>query len=59
MSKHKFYDEIVAWAEGKEIEWRFNSVATMGGWESVLSESPRWDDPRCEYRIKPSPKEPQ
>ena len=53
MKPHKWAKEIKAWADGAEIEWRFNSVATMGEWESVLSESPRWDDPRCEYRIKP------
>lgn len=59
--RHKWADVIVAWSEGAEIEWRFNSVATggCGDWENVLSENPVWHDPRVEYRIKPQPKESQ
>ena len=61
MKPHKWAKEIKAWADGAEIEWRFNSVALdrIGEWESCLSDTPMWHDPRCEYRIKPQPKEPQ
>lgn len=60
MSKpHKWAKEIKAWADGAEIEWRFNSTTHVGEWEDVLSENPIWHDPRCEYRIKPQPKESQ
>ena len=61
MKPHKWAKEIKAWADGAEIEWRFNSVATggCGFWENVLSENPVWHDPRVDYRIKPQPKEPQ
>lgn len=51
MAKHKHYDCIVAWAEGKQIQ--FNNG---GGWEdcpihALLS----WDN-HTEFRVKPEPK---
>lgn len=48
--KHKHYDMIVAWAEGKAIQ-RLSVIYAM--WEDAPN--PNWD---CdfEYRIKPEPK---
>lgn len=52
MTKHKWHKEIIAWANGEEIE--------------MLGSDKKWAqldwpsfDPNYEYRIKPQPKEPQ
>ena len=47
--KHKWHDEIVAWAGGSEIEVQCGD----GRW---ITSSPSWSD-TLEYRIKPQPKE--
>lgn len=44
--KHKHYDCIVAWAEGKEIEYKFNDK-----WYACYP-TPNWDV-TTEYRVKP------
>jgi hypothetical protein len=49
--KHKHYDCIVAWAEGKTIQ-KFND--NKGQWEDV-SGPPFWVN-SFQYRIKPEPK---
>jgi hypothetical protein len=50
MSKHKHYDVIVAWAEGKDIEiYNFYNEA----WH--ICYDPIWDT-TLHYRIKPEPK---
>lgn len=56
MAQHKWYNEIVAWASGAEIEIRFlNSKNIWGQWHS--KRTPQWDtSERTEYRIKPQPK---
>lgn len=46
--KHKHYDCIVAWAEGKTIQIR----ETSGDWEDI--DNPSWVN-GCQYRIKPEP----
>jgi hypothetical protein len=48
--KHKHYNEIIAWAEGKEIEFR---ISSYDSWVKVAS--PSWDE-RNEYRVKQEPK---
>jgi hypothetical protein len=49
--KHKHYDVIVAWAEGKKIQY----INTLGNWEDWNeSYSPGFDN-WAEYRIKPEP----
>ena len=51
--KHKHYDCIVAWAEGKPIQFRYNTISewTDAGPRGKIG----WYD--CyEYRIKPEPK---
>ena len=56
MKPHKWHKEIKAWADGAEIEQRYNNVLSSewekfnGDWKELSS----W-----EYRIKPQPKEPQ
>jgi hypothetical protein len=49
MTKHKHYDVIVAWAEGREIECK-PPFATE--WSLVVNPQPNWHI-HCEYRIKP------
>ncbi len=51
MTKHKFYNEIVAWAMGCQIE-----EFAYGVWEE--RDQPKWHL-NYQYRIKPQPKEPQ
>jgi hypothetical protein len=48
--KHKHYDYIVAWAEGKEIQCKDH----YGDWITVLGAT-SWSVSN-EYRIKPEPK---
>ena len=49
--KHKHYDVIVAWAEGKEIQHIWH-----GKWHDWdTSNTPGFYE-ECEYRIKPEPK---
>ena len=51
--KHKWHDEIVAWAGDKTcIE-----VNKAGIWFGT--DYPQWDDDGCKYRIKPQPKQPK
>ncbi len=59
MKPHKWAKEIKAWADGAEIEFRHFEAGSWGSWES-LYEDPAWlDHDNIEYRIKPTPKEPQ
>jgi hypothetical protein len=52
MMKHKWHDEIVAWAGGAEIESR---EGNSGWW---VTNNPGWYE-EIEYRIKPQPKQPK
>ena len=49
--KHKWHDEIVAWAGGAEIE-----EFAYGVWEE--RDQPKWHL-NYQYRIKPQPKQPK
>jgi hypothetical protein len=49
MAKHKHYDCIVAWAEGKQIE----ALRPNGQWVDV--NNPYWGE-EYDYRVKPEPK---
>lgn len=49
MNKRKHHDEIVAWAEGANIQWLGNN----GIWNDV--ETPSFDDTR-QYRVRPEVK---
>jgi hypothetical protein len=53
--QHKWHKEIKAWADGEEIEAKWN--VTQSGW--FVDPIPRWNNDEWEYRIKPQPKEPQ
>ena len=56
--QHKWYNEIVAWANGAEIETRQMFEGEWLEWE--INSSPDWFTYEGrEYRIKPQPKEPQ
>lgn len=46
--KHKWYNEIVAWASGAEIEYLADKWRTC-------DKNPVWSE-EIEYRIKPQPK---
>ena len=47
----KAAEVMLAYADGKEIEWRSKS---SGCWESITTPSFGWDE--TDYRIKPKPK---
>jgi hypothetical protein len=49
--KHKHYECIVAWAEGKEVQVR----CEKHDWEDMNTNYPDWYT-NYEYRIKPEPK---
>jgi len=53
--KHKWHKEIIAWANGAEIECQHKTFVGQD-WEEV--KEPMWLDD-VNYRIKPQPKEPQ
>jgi hypothetical protein len=59
MNKHKWHKEIVAWASGAEIEFRYiDRLHHSDGW-STSSTDPTWNDEVWEFRIKPQPKQPK
>lgn len=52
--RHKHYDVIVAWAEGKEIQWRLIGDAS---WRDRIELGvPAFSDGELEWRVKPEPK---
>jgi hypothetical protein len=53
MAQHKWHKEIKAWADGAKIEIKF------GGHDWWDDTCPDWHNQNVEYRIKPTPKEPQ
>jgi phosphoribosylaminoimidazole (AIR) synthetase len=53
--QHKWHKEIKAWADGEEIEAKWN--VTQSGW--FVDPIPRWNNDEWEYRIKSQPKEPK
>jgi hypothetical protein len=55
MSQHKWHKEICAWANGAEIEYhQRNTDEPWSPFDGRWTNSDTW-----EYRIKPTPKEPQ
>ena len=50
--KHKHYDMIVAWASGKDIQFKVFSDSV---WEDVDMNGEEWYEDYA-YRIKPEPK---
>ena len=48
--KHKWHDEIVAWAGGAEID-----AKSADNW--FTDDYPSWNNSDYEFRVKPQPKE--
>jgi hypothetical protein len=57
MKPHKWAKEIKAWADGAEIEIRYDESNGYSEWE--LEQYPNFNSDLIEVRIKPQPKEPQ
>lgn len=58
MAQHKWHKEIKAWADGAEIEARYEKAEGWSDWK--LEEGGFvWYQNCAEFRIKPQPKEPQ
>jgi len=55
--QHKWYNEIVAWADGAEIEYRDITSFDYATWKKARDPI-TWIS-SGEYRIKPQPKEPK
>jgi len=47
--KHKFYNEIMAWAEGKPIQYQ----NYLNWFDLEEGESPNFETPHVNWRIKP------
>ena len=47
--KHKFYEQIIAWANGEQIQYE----DSFGGWQDCTN-TPAWDL-TSKYRIKKEP----
>lgn len=56
MTKHKWHDEIVAWAGGTEIQYK-NKFDPDDTWDTEVEMEPEWNNKVWEFRIKPQPKE--
>jgi len=46
------HEEIIAWANGAIIEWRYPIGRTTGTWLDCCDNKPCWS-PENEYRVKP------
>ncbi len=53
MKPHKYKDLIIAWANGAEIQVKYDIKDEWINWDD--SDSPSWHE-NFEYRIKPEPK---
>ena len=59
MKPNKWAKEIHAWADGAEIEYRYFDDLIGEYTEWAKDPTPIWHDDDFEFRIKPTPKEPQ
>lgn len=50
-NKHKWHDEIVAWAEGKPIQYNYLNDSNKDVW--MLCDTPQWDANNLVFRVKP------
>ena len=57
MAKHKWHDEIVAWAGGAEIEFR--QFQFVEYWQPMQHNIAIFDNESFQFRIKPQPKQPK
>jgi hypothetical protein len=51
MNKHKWYNEIVAWAEGKTIQYKHGDTSVWKDY--TYSNTPSFKD-EIQYRVKPN-----
>lgn len=54
MTRHKWADVIIAWAEGREIQHRYIPNGTP--WKTFAGDTPSFNCPDYEFRIAPEPK---
>ena len=59
MAQHKWAKEIIAWANGAEIEWKYIHEKSEFDWHNSDVVAKDFDQEDLEFRIKPQPKEPQ
>lgn len=52
MSKHKWYDVIVAWADGETIQAAYSND-DVPVWQDFISTDPRFDSKCWQWRVKP------
>lgn len=53
MPRHKYYDAIMAWAEGGYVQYRIEGTSNWYGWESHASDTPNFNETSLEWRRKP------
>lgn len=53
-NRHKYYNEIIAFAEGKTIQSIYKVEGAQDEWKD--DNFPIWNNPLFEFRIKPEPK---
>lgn len=52
LNVRQFHDEIIAWANGAEIEYRHGMVSILGPWQDCEDNHPKWLS-NYAYRVKP------
>ena len=52
-NRHKYYNEIIAFAEGKTIQSIYKVEGAQNEWKD--DNFPLWNNPLFEFRIKPEP----
>jgi hypothetical protein len=50
MKQHKWYEIIVAWAQGETIQYRYSNE---GEWVDEEHPNPPWASPTVQFRVKP------
>ena len=53
MNKHKWHDEIVAWAAGTKLQYRYSPTAE---WVDEDHPNPPWASQTIQFRVKPKTK---
>lgn len=53
-NRHKYYNEIIAFAEGRTIQSKYLGAPNGGVWRN--DPAPYFDNSKYEFRIKPEPK---
>lgn len=45
--------EIIAWANGATIQYRYTACTSLGQWHDCIDNLPKWLAAAYEYRVKP------